>query len=78
MNKERRADLQSIYDQMGRLRDKLDAIREDEETARANMEGTNLEYTDNYLSAEQAVGFLDDAVEGLDDVLSNIEDAIAQ
>ena len=44
----------------------------------SNMEGTGLEYTDNYQSSEQALGFLDAAMDGLDDVLSSIEDAIAQ
>ena len=63
---------------MEQLRDKLDAIRAEEEDARTNMEGTNLEYMDAYQASEQAIGFLDDAMEGLDDVLSSIEDAIAQ
>lgn len=78
MNKQRRADLQKICDKLEKLRDDLDTIREDEERCLTNMEGTSLEYTDNYQAAEQAHGSLEEAVEGVDGVLSNIEDAIAQ
>lgn len=78
MNKQRRADLQKIYDKLEKLRNDLDTIRDDETEALTNMEGTGLEYTDNYQSAEQASSSLDEAVEGLDGVLSSIEDAIAQ
>lgn len=78
MNKQRRADLQKIYGKLEKLRDDLDTIRDDETEALTNMEGTGLEYTDNYQPAEQASSSLDEAVEGLDGVLSNIEDAIAQ
>lgn len=78
MNKQRRADLRKICDKLEHLRDDLDTIRGDEENCLANMEGTALEYTDNYQAAEQAHGSLEEAVEGLDSVLSSIEDAIAQ
>lgn len=78
MNKQRRADLQKIYDKLEKLRDDLETIRDDETEALTNMEGTGLEYTDNYQSAEQASSSLDEAVEGLDGVLSSIEDAIVQ
>ncbi len=78
MNKQRRADLRKICDKLEHLRDDLDTIRGDEENCLANMEGTALEYTDNYQAAEQAHGSLEEAVEGLDGVLSSIEDAIAQ
>ena len=78
MNKQRRAGLQKICDKLQQLRDDLDAIRDEEQGCLSNMEGTGLEYTDNYQSSEQAHGFLDDAVDGLDNVIANIEDAIAQ
>lgn len=78
MNKKRRVILQSICNKLEQLRDDIETIRDDEENGLSNMEGTGLEYTDNYQSSEQAHGFLDEAVEGLDGVLSNIEDAIAQ
>lgn len=78
MNKQRRAGLQKICDKLQQLHDDLDAIRDEEQGCLSNREGTGLEYTDNYQSSEQALGFLDMAMDGLDDVLSSIEDAIAQ
>lgn len=78
MDKKRRASLKSICDQLEPLRDKLEAIRDREQECLSNMEGTGLEYTDNYQLSEQALGFLDEAMEGLDDVLSNIQDAMEQ
>lgn len=74
MNKQRRKSLEDIHNQLTDLRELLDEIREEEEFYRDNIP-ENLQYSERYEAADNAVSNLENAVISLDEALSSIEEA---
>ena len=65
MNNDRRKKLQKIYDQLEELREKLDFIIEDEQTALDNMPESMWE-TERYENMESGLESLDDVQNSFD------------
>ena len=65
MNNDRRNKLQKIYDQLEELREKLDFIIEDEQTALDNMPESMWE-TERYENMESGLESLDDVQNSFD------------
>lgn len=74
MNNKRRKELDELYEQVEDLKFKLDTIREDEETYKDNIP-ENLQGSERYETAEEAVEALDNAVDEFDEILNYIETA---
>lgn len=74
MNNKRRKELDELYEQVEDLKFKLDTIREDEETYKDNIP-ENLQGSERYETAEEAVEALDNAVDEFDEILQYIDTA---
>lgn len=68
MNRQRRSSIQKILDQIEFLKCDLEELRDEEEEYMYNIP-ENLQQSDRYYAAEEAVSNLDNAI-------SNIEEAI--
>lgn len=74
MNNIRRNKLAKLYEELETLKSLLEEIQADEQEAFDNIP-ENLEGTERYEKAEEAVDNLDAAVDALEDVLDYIEAA---
>lgn len=74
MNKPRRKELQEIHDLLSEIREKLEAVKDEEEGYRDNIP-ENLQGSERYERAEEVVGGLDEALCDLDTVLDAVEEA---
>ena len=74
MNKARRKTLQELYDIITEAKDKLDAVRDEEEEYKDNIP-ENLQCSERYERAEAAVDALESAVSSLEEALDYIEEA---
>ena len=75
MNRILRKSLQEIIDQLEDLKSSLEELQEEEEEYRDNMP-ENLQGSERYDKADEACGYLSDAVDGLEDVVCSIEAAM--
>ena len=75
MNKDRRKRLQEAIDLIESARTIVEECRDEEEEYRDNMP-ENLQDSDKYYMADEAVDNLTSALESLEDVTSPIEEAI--
>lgn len=75
MNKIRRKSLRNIIDQLEELKNNLEDLQTEEEYYRDNMP-ENLQGSERYEQADEAVSNLEDAVSSLEDVISSIEAAV--
>lgn len=74
MNNPRRKTLQSIYDIITEAKDNLDAVRDEEECYKDNMP-ENLQGSERYERAEEAIDALESAICSLEEALDSIEEA---
>lgn len=74
MNNIRRKTLQSIYDIITEAKDNLDEVRDEEECYKDNMP-ENLQGSERYERAEEAIDALESAISSLEDALDSIEEA---
>lgn len=72
MNALRRKELQAIYDLISEAKDRLEAVKGDEEDYMYNMP-ENLQGSERYERAEEVVDILESSLDDLDTVLENIE-----
>ena len=75
MNKTRRKNLQSIIDQLEELKSSLEGLQAEEEEYRDNMP-ENLQGSERYEKADDAISNIEDAVSTLEYVISSIEAAM--
>lgn len=75
MNRIRRKALANIKEQLETLKEELETLKEEEEDYRDNMP-ENLQGSERYDKADEACGYLSDAVDGLEDVVCSIEAAM--
>ena len=74
MNKARRAALEKIATGIQQLIDELETLREEEEEYRDNMP-ENMQVSDKYVNAEEAISNMSDAADCLESAVSSIESA---
>ena len=75
MNKERRKELQKLYDIIADAKDNLDILRDEEEEYKENIP-ENLQGSQRYETAEAAVDAITFAVSSLEEALDQIEEAM--
>ena len=76
MNKPRRKALEKIAETLNELYEELESLRDEEQDYMDNMP-ENLQGSERYEAAENAVGYMDDALDRLGDTISSIEEATA-
>lgn len=74
MNNLRRKTLQNLYDIIANAKDNLDEVRDEEECYKDNMP-ENLQGSERYEHAEEAIDALESAISSLEDALDSIEEA---
>lgn len=74
MNKARRKKLEELYDIIYEAKDRLEMLHDEEEEYRDNIP-ENLQGSERYERAEEAVDALDSAVSSLEEALNYIETA---
>lgn len=74
MNNLRRKTLQNLYDIIANAKDNLDEVRDEEECYKDNMP-ENLQGSERYERAEEAIDALESAISSLEDALDSIEEA---
>lgn len=74
MNRERRKNIQSIIDQLEELMGSIELVQDEEEEYRDNIP-ENLQGSERYETADEAVGNLEAAVSSLEEVISYLEEA---
>lgn len=74
MNNLRRKTLQDLYDIIANAKDNLDEVRDEEECYKDNMP-ENLQGSERYERAEEAIDALESAISSLEDALDSIEEA---
>jgi len=72
MNKARRAALNAIVNGITELKDALENVHDDEETAMDNMP-ESLQETERYEIMEEAVDAMSDAIDALDEAIDALE-----
>ena len=72
MNKIRRKELSIIYHEITELMERLEAVKDEEEEYRDNIP-ENLQASDRYAKADEAVSALEEAFDYLSSALDNIE-----
>ena len=75
MNKARRKAIADVIDLLYRAKEDLDLLREEEEEYRDNMP-ENLQNSERYEKADNAVSEMEDAVSSLEDMAMRLEEAI--
>ena len=76
MNKQRRARIEEVVDQIGVLCQELEELRDEEQDYMDNMP-ENLQQSDRYYAAEEAVSNLDSAIDSLNDAVDYANEATA-
>lgn len=74
MNKARRKKLRTLAEQLDDIMIELEMLKDEEETYLYNIP-ENLQGSDRYEAAENAVNSLDTACDALDETISSIEEA---
>lgn len=74
MNKARRKELEELYDIIFEAKDRLEMLHDEEEEYRDNIP-ENLQGSERYERAEEAVDALDSAMSSLEEALNYIETA---
>lgn len=74
MNKARRKELEELYDIIYEAKDRLETLHDEEEEYRDNIP-ENLQGSERYERAEEAVDALDSAMSSLEEALNYIETA---
>ena len=74
MNKARRKELEELYDIIYEAKDRLEMLHDEEEEYRDNIP-ENLQGSERYERAEEAVDALDSAMSFLEEALNYIETA---
>lgn len=74
MNNSRRKELDKLCEQIEDIKYKLDIIREDEQTYLDNIP-ENLQSSERYETAEEAVDALENAVDEFDEIIEYIKTA---
>lgn len=74
MNNLRRKTLQNLYDIIANAKDNLDEVRDEEECYKDNIP-ENLQGSERYERAEEAVDALESAICSLEEALDSIEEA---
>jgi len=74
MNKYRRKSLQDIIEHLEELKGSLEGLQAEEEECRDNMP-ENLQGSEKYERADEAVDQLGDAISSLEDAISSVEAA---
>ena len=74
MNKTRRKELEELYDTIYEAKDRLEMLHDEEEEYRDNIP-ENLQGSERYERAEEAVDALDSAMSSLEEALNYIETA---
>lgn len=75
MNKQRRATLNQINDLIANVFEDLESCKDQEEEYRDNMP-ENLQGSERYEKAEDAVNMLEEALESLQQAMDNIQEVI--
>lgn len=75
MNKQRRAAIQEISDQLGSLYFALEELKDEEQEYIENMP-ENLRNSERHDTAEQAVSYLEDAISSISEAVDNCSSAI--
>ena len=75
MNNQRRKKIEKLSEELSELKDKLEEIMEEEQECLDNIP-ENLQDTERYETAEEAVNALVCAVSSIDEALDNLETAI--
>ncbi len=75
MNKQRRKTLRELYDIIAEAKDNLEMVMEEEEEYRDNIP-ENLQGSERYEKAEEAVYNLEEAISNIEEALSLIEETI--
>ena len=75
MNKTRRRDLQNIITKIDILKEELEALRDEEQDYMDNIP-ENLQGSERYEVAEEAVDNMDNALDAFDEVIDSISEAI--
>ena len=75
MNSQRRKKLEELWDKVDMLRVLLEGLRDEEQEYMDNMP-ENLQASERYERAEDAVDSMDYALDNLSDAMENLEDAI--
>lgn len=75
MNKPRRNELNKIIDSLYELQDKIDSLKDDEETAFDNLP-ESLQYSEKGETMETIIQYLEDALDNIEEAISNIDDAV--
>ena len=75
MNKERRKNLQTIIDRLEELKSDFESLVSEEEDYLDNIP-ENLQSSERYERAEEALSYLNDAYDSIDEVIDNITSAI--
>ena len=75
MNKTRRAQIQRIIDEIGCLQQDIEELQDEEQDYMDNMP-ENLQQSDRYYTAEEAVSNLSSAVDSIADAVSYLESAM--
>lgn len=74
MNRERRKNIQSIIDQLEKLSGAIEEIQYEEEEYRDNIP-ENLQSSERYEVADEAVSSLESAISSLEEVIASLEEA---
>lgn len=75
MNKTRRRDLQNIITKIDILKEELEALRDEEQDYMDNIP-ENLQGSERYEVAEEAVDNMDNALDAFDEVIDSISETI--
>ena len=75
MNKERRKLIQNIIDRLGEIREDIDTVTE-EERDYCDSIPENLQGSERYDRAEEAVTNLEDAMDNVDEAIGMLESAM--
>lgn len=75
MNKQRRSELQTIFDIISNAKENLEILMDEEEEYKDNIT-ENLQSSSRYEKAEEACDSLYEAISNIEEALDNIENAI--
>ena len=75
MNKQRRSELQTIFDIISNAKENLEILMDEEEEYKDNIP-ENLQNSSRYKKAEEACDNLYEAISNIEEALDNIENAI--